>query len=65
MKTKFSLTLLLFLAILQVSCQQTNPEKSNINNDLTPVEVVSADGFKRAYFAIHFFSFNDNFRIIC
>ena len=51
MKTKFSLTLLLFLAILQVSCQQTNPEKSNINNDLTPVEVVSADGFKRAYFA--------------
>ena len=52
MKSKFSLTLLSFLVVLQVSCQQVDPKKRKTNTtNIVPVEVASSDGFKRAYFA--------------
>ena len=52
MKNKFSLILLTFLVVLQVSCQQVDPKKNKTNtNNIAPLEVVSSDGFKRAYFA--------------
>ena len=51
MKTKFSLILLSFLVALPVSCQQVDSKKNKPNTTITPVEVASSDGFKRAYFA--------------
>lgn len=52
MKSKFSLTLLSFLVVLQVSCQQVDPKKSKMDTtNIAPVEVASSDSFKRAYFA--------------
>ena len=51
MKIKLSITVVSLLAVLQVSCQQVDPKKSKKNNNITPVEVASSDGFKRAYFA--------------
>ena len=51
MKIKLSITVVSILAVLQVSCQQVDPKKSKKNNNITPVEVASSDGFKRAYFA--------------
>jgi peptide-methionine (S)-S-oxide reductase len=51
MKIKLSITLISILAVLQVSCQQVDPKKSKTITNIAPVEVVSSDGFKRAYFA--------------
>ena len=52
MKIKLTTILVSFLAVLQVSCQQIEPKKNKTNNNnITPVEVASSDGFKRAYFA--------------
>ena len=51
MKIKLTTILVTLLAVLQVSCQQVEPKKSKPNNNITPVEVASSDGFKRAYFA--------------
>jgi len=51
MKIKLSITLISILAVLQVSCQQVDPKKSKTITNIAPVEVVSPDGFKRAYFA--------------
>jgi len=51
MKIKLSITLISLLAVLQVSCQQVDPKKSKTITNIAPVEVVSSDGFKRAYFA--------------
>jgi len=51
MKTKFSLILLSFLVVLPVSCQQVDSKKNKPNTTITPLEVASSDGFKRAYFA--------------
>jgi len=51
MKTKFSLILLSFLVVLPVSCQQVDSKKNKPNTTITPIEVASSDGFKRAYFA--------------
>ena len=51
MKIKLTTILVSLLAVLQVSCQQVEPKKSKPNNNITPVEVASSDGFKRAYFA--------------
>lgn len=51
MKIKLTTILVSLLAVLQVSCQQVEPKKSKTNNNITPVEVASSDGFKRAYFA--------------
>ena len=51
MKIKLSITLISILAVLQVSCQQVGPKKSKTITNIAPVEVVSSDGFKRAYFA--------------
>ena len=51
MKIKLSITLISILAGLQVSCQQVDPKKSKTITNIAPVEVVSSDGFKRAYFA--------------
>ena len=52
MKIKLTTILLSLLAVLQVSCQQVEPKKNKTNNNnITPVEVASSDGFKRAYFA--------------
>ena len=51
MKTKFSLILLSFLVVLPVSCQQVDSKKNKSNTTITPIEVASTDGFKRAYFA--------------
>ena len=51
MNIKLSITLISILAVLQVSCQQVDPKKSKTITNIAPVEVVSSDGFKRAYFA--------------
>ena len=51
MKIKLSITLISLLAVLQVSCQQVDPKKSKTITNIAPLEVVSSDGFKRAYFA--------------
>ena len=51
MKIKLTTILVSLLAVLQVSCQQIEPKKNKTNNNITPVEVASSDGFKRAYFA--------------
>ena len=51
MKTKLSLILLSFLVALPVSCQQVDSKKNKSNTTITPIEVASSDGFKRAYFA--------------
>ena len=51
MKTKFSLILLSFLVVLPVSCQQVDSKKNKPNTTITPIELASSDGFKRAYFA--------------
>ena len=52
MKIKLTTILVSFLTVLQVSCQQIEPKKNKTNNNnITPVEVASSDGFKRAYFA--------------
>ncbi len=51
MKIKLTTILVSLLAVLQVSCQQIEPKKKKTNNNITPVEVASSDGFKRAYFA--------------
>ena len=51
MKIKLSITLISILAVLQVSCQQVDPKKSKTITNIAPLEVVSSDGFKRAYFA--------------
>ena len=51
MKIKLTSILVSLLAVLQVSCQQIEPKKNKTNNNITPVEVASSDGFKRAYFA--------------
>ena len=52
MKIKLTTVLVSLLAVLQVSCQQIEPKKNKTNNNnITPVEVASSDGFKRAYFA--------------
>ena len=51
MKTKFSLILLSFLVALPVSCQQVDSKKNKPNTTITPIELASSDGFKRAYFA--------------
>lgn len=51
MKTKLSLILLSFLVALPVSCQQVDSKKNKSNTTITPIEVASTDGFKRAYFA--------------